>query len=69
MDKESLKIVSDKLHILVDDPRINILDKAELIINLSHFLNPDTYEDNIKVLEEDRKKKLILKEGEYHVDS
>lgn len=68
MDKESLKIVSDKLHILVDDPRINILDKAELIINLSHFLNPDTYEGNIEVLEEHRKK-LILKEGEYHVDS
>ena len=69
MEKESLKIVSDRLHELVDHPDINILDKAELIINLSHFLNPDTYEENIKVLEEHRKKNLVLKVGEYHADS
>lgn len=64
MNKESLEIVSKKLHLLVDDKTINIIDQAELIINLSHFLNPDTYEENIQVLEEYRIKKLKLDKKE-----
>ncbi len=56
MEKESLQILSEKLHILVDDPRIPIFNKVELIINLLHFLNPNDYEENIQVLEEHKKK-------------
>lgn len=52
MNKESLKKVSDRVHLLVDDPDVPIEDKVELLINILHFLNPEEYEDNIKVLQE-----------------
>ena len=61
MNKESLKKVSDRVHLLVDDPDIPIEDKVELLINVLHFLNPEEYEDNIKVLQEH---KLQLKKDE-----
>ena len=56
MDKESLEIVKERTHLLVDDPSIPIQDKVELLINIMHFLND--YEENIKVLEKHRKLKL-----------
>lgn len=49
MDKESLEIVKERTHLLVDDPNIPIQDKVELLINIMHFLND--YEENIKILE------------------
>lgn len=61
MNKESLKKVSDRVHLLVDDPDVPIEDKVELLINILHFLNPEEYEDNIKVLQEH---KLQLKRDE-----
>ena len=61
MNKESLKIASDKLYILVDDPRIPIIDKIELIKNLVLLLNPEDYEDNMIALEKERIRKLALK--------
>ena len=56
MNKESIDIVQDRLHLLVDNPDIPIQDKVELLINIMHFLND--YEDNIKVLEKHRILKL-----------
>lgn len=61
MNKESLKKVSDRVHLLVDDLDVPIEDKVELLINVLHFLNPEEYEDNIKVLQEH---KLQLKRDE-----
>ena len=61
MNKESLKKVSDRVHLLVDDPDVPVEDKVELLINILHFLNPEEYEDNIKVLQEH---KLQLKRDE-----
>ena len=61
MNKESLKKVSDRVHLLVDDPDVPVEDKVELLINVLHFLNPEEYEDNIKVLQEH---KLQLKRDE-----
>jgi hypothetical protein len=61
LNKESLKKVSDRVHLLVDDPDVPIEDKVELLINVLHFLNPEEYEDNIKVLQEH---KLQLKRDE-----
>lgn len=61
MNKESLKKVSDRVHLLVDDPDVSIEDKVELLINILHFLNPEEYEGNIKVLQEH---KLQLKRDE-----
>lgn len=56
MNKESINIVQNRVHLLVDDPNIPIQDKVELLINIMHFLND--YEDNIKVLEKHRILKL-----------
>jgi hypothetical protein len=61
LNKESLKKVSDRVHLLVDDPDVPVEDKVELLINVLHFLNPEEYEDNIKVLQEH---KLRLKRDE-----
>ena len=61
MNKESLKKVSERVHLLVDDPDVPIEDKVELLINILHFLNPEEYEGNIKVLQEH---KLQLKRDE-----
>ena len=61
MNKESLKKVSDRVHLLVDDPDIPIEDKVEFLINVLHFLNPEEYGGNIKVLQEH---KLQLKRDE-----
>ena len=58
MDKESLEIVKERTHLLVDEPNIPLQDKVELLINIMHFL--EDYEDNIKVLEKYR----ILKREE-----
>ncbi len=56
MDKESLEIVKERTHLLVDDPNISIQDKVELLINIMHFLND--YEENIEVLQ---KHKILKK--------
>lgn len=56
MNKESLDIIQERTHLLVDDPNIPIQDKLELLINIMHFLND--YEENIKVLERHRILKL-----------
>jgi hypothetical protein len=61
LNKESLKKVSDRVHLLVDNPDVPIEDKVELLINILRFLNPEEYEDNIKVLQEH---KLQLKRDE-----
>lgn len=50
MNKESLEIAKDKIYQIVDDERIPIIDKVELLINIINFLSPEEYEENIKVL-------------------
>lgn len=54
MEKESLEIVSEKIVEMLNDAPIETVEKIELLINLMHFLNPDEYENNIKVLEKKR---------------
>lgn len=54
MNKESLEIMQQRIHLMVDDPQIPIYDKVEAMINVLHFLNPENYEENIKVLEKKR---------------
>lgn len=51
MERESLEIVQESIANMVDVLDIPIYDKIELLINLVHFLNPDEYENNIKVLQ------------------
>ena len=56
MNKESLTIVQDKIVELLNNTNIPIYDKVELLINLYHFLNPDEYENNIKILVKEKEK-------------
>ena len=50
MNKESLELVQEKIAKLLNDTDIPICDKVELLINLVHFLNPEEYKNNIKIL-------------------
>ena len=54
MNKESLEKVLDNVYQLVDDKSIPIIDRAELLINLMCFLNPEEYENNIKILRKEQ---------------
>lgn len=64
MNKESLEKVQEKIAELLNNTDIDTIDKIELLINLIHFLNPETYEENIQVLEEHRKLKLTKEDDE-----
>ena len=59
MERESLEKVQDKVFEIVDDTRIPIMDRAELLINLISFLNPDEYEENIKILAKNKENRKI----------
>lgn len=50
MDKDSLEKVQDKVADILNNIDIPIHDKVELLINLVHFLDPNQYDNNIKVL-------------------
>lgn len=51
MNKESLEIVQGQIADLLNNCDIPIHEKVELLINLVHFLDPDKYEENIKILQ------------------
>lgn len=59
MEKESLEIVSGKVVDMLNHAEIETIDKIELLVNLMHFLNPDEYEDNIKVLQKEKDNDII----------
>lgn len=59
MERESLEIVQENIANMVDVLDIPIYDKIELLINLVHFLNPEEYEDNIKVLQKRKENDII----------
>lgn len=60
MEKESLETAKESIANMVDVLDIPIYDKIELLINLVHFLNPEEYDENVKVLQ----KRKIDKEKE-----
>lgn len=49
MDKESLEYIEEKLIEIINQSNINIIDKVELTINITSFL--EEYEENIKILQ------------------
>lgn len=59
MNKESLEIVQDKVVNLLNNTNIDIVDKVELLINLVSFLNPDEYDENIKILQKKNNNDII----------
>ena len=56
MQDESLKIARTILIERIINSNINQQDKVELMINLHHFLQPNEYEKNKKVLNKERGK-------------
>ena len=55
MNKESLIKAKEKILFYLTDINIDVVDKAELIINLYQFLDENQYENNIKVLKKEQK--------------
>lgn len=56
MDKDSLEKARIEVIKALDELNIDKLDKAELIINLYHFLDKENYEENVKTLKKIKKK-------------
>ena len=56
MKKESLNKAINSIMETIDKLDIPIEEKVELIINISKFLAPDEYRENIKTLSLRRKK-------------
>lgn len=50
MKRESLEKVREKVLDVVSNTEITTEDKVELLLNLFYFLDPEKYEENIKIL-------------------
>lgn len=63
MKPESLVIFQDNIIKLLssDSLKINATDKLELMLNINRFLEPEDYDDNIRVLSENQKKKSLVR--------
>ena len=59
MNKESLEKVQAKVVDILNDVDIETIDKIELLINLMHFLNPEKYHENIRILSLNNNKKPL----------
>lgn len=59
MNKESLELVKSKLVDVLENSNIDSVDKMELALNIWLFLEPDLYDDNIKVLSNYGKKREL----------
>ena len=59
MEKESLIICRDKILNAFKKINIEPLDKLELMVNVYYFLDPEEYEDNIKVLKKEKKDDIM----------
>lgn len=46
--------------VLKDIKKIDKVDRGELMINEYHFLDPNRYSNNVKVLQRENKKRSIL---------
>ena len=58
MDKESLILARELIIKLLDEQKeINKVDKLELMMNLTQFLDEEQYDDTIKVLRKNQNTK------------
>lgn len=62
MERESLEKVARMIILHLKDLGINDIDKLELMVNIDNFLNPEEYDDNIKILQKSKRNK---KYGRY----
>lgn len=54
MKKESLEETILDIFNMLDKKEMDLLEKIELMNNLRLFLNPDKYEENVRILEKRR---------------
>ena len=57
MKDESLIKARELVFNIINNSKIETLDKYELLLNLYNFLDPYTYEESIKVLQKNRRDK------------
>lgn len=56
MSKESIIKALEMIIKVLDESDIDIFDRTELMINISHFLDEKQYEENIKKLNYEKKR-------------
>lgn len=56
MNKQSLEMAKEVILNALDTAKINQIDKAELMLNITKFLDKNEYDKNIKVLSKVRRK-------------
>ena len=61
MQKESLDLALNTMIESIEKLDINMYDKLELMINLRNFLDERLYDENIKVLNQNIKRKVRRK--------
>ena len=61
MQKESLELAINTIIESIEKLDINMYDKVELMINLRNFLDERLYNENIKVLNQNIKRKVRRK--------
>lgn len=61
MNKESLIKARELIVNVLANPALNQIDKVELMLNLSRLLEPEKYDENIKVLALHEQKQKQLK--------
>ena len=61
MQKESLELAINTIIESIEKLDINMYDKVELMINLRNFLDERLYDENIKVLNQNIKRKVRRK--------
>lgn len=58
MKKQSLLAIKEAINeYLLEQSEIEKQDRIELCINLNQFLEPKQYEENVKMLEKNRRRK------------
>ena len=61
MQKESLELAINTIIESIEKLNINIYDKLELMLNIRNFLDERLYDENIKVLNQNIKRKVRRK--------
>ena len=59
MEKESLIIASNLIIDVIDKSNINIVDKVELMRNLSELLKEENYKRDIEILQIEQQKRKV----------
>jgi hypothetical protein len=59
MEKESLIIASNLIIDVIDRSNINVVDKVELMRNLSELLKEENYKRDIEILQIEQQKRKV----------